>query len=99
MNEDCQAWQRLDVWLWCARFARSRAECARLVNEGAVRINRQPTEKAHAKLRAGDTLTLGQRGTVRVVRVVALARRRGPASEARQLYDEIDDTASALRGA
>ena len=39
-------WQRLDKWLWCARFMKARADCARLVAEGMVRINRQPTDSA-----------------------------------------------------
>jgi len=82
-------WQRLDKWLWCARFMKARSDCAGLVGEGAVRINRQPTEKAHARLRVGDVLTVAIRDEVRVLRVVALAARRGPAAEARALYEEI----------
>jgi ribosome-associated heat shock protein Hsp15 len=89
MTED-QAWQRLDKWLWCARFLKARAECARLVQGGMVRINRQPTEKPHARLRPGDVVTLPLRQDVVVVRVVALARRRGPAPEARGLYEPVD---------
>jgi ribosome-associated heat shock protein Hsp15 len=84
-----QGWQRLDVWLWCARFLRGRSDCAELVAAGGVRINRQPTDKAHARLRVGDVLTVPLHGTVRVVRVLALAQRRGPATEARLLYEEI----------
>jgi ribosome-associated heat shock protein Hsp15 len=82
-------WQRLDKWLWCARFMKSRSECAKLVGDGSVRVNRQVTEKAHAKLRVGDVLTLPVQRTVRVVRVTALAKRRGPAEEARALYCEV----------
>lgn len=82
-------WQRLDKWLWCARFMKQRADCARLVGEGMLRINRQVTDKAHARLRVGDVITFPLRGRVRVVEVVALAARRGPAEEARQLYREI----------
>ncbi len=70
---------------------RARSDCARLVGEGSIRINRQPTEKPHARLRVGDVLTVPVHGAVRVVRVLALARRRGPAAEARLLYDEIVD--------
>jgi ribosome-associated heat shock protein Hsp15 len=92
-----RAWQRLDMWLWCARFARARTDCARLVAEGAVRINRQPTDKAHARLRVGDVLTLGLRANVRVVRVLALASRRGPATDARLLYEEVAEAPPALR--
>jgi ribosome-associated heat shock protein Hsp15 len=82
-------WQRLDKWLWCARFLKARADCTRLVSEGGVRINRQPTDKPHARLRPGDVITLPLRGQVRVLRVVALASRRGPATEAALLFEEI----------
>jgi len=56
-----------------------------------VRINRQPTDKAHARLRIGDVLTLPLTAGVRVIRVAALAARRGPAVEARLLYEEIEE--------
>ncbi len=82
-------WQRLDKWLWCARFMKARTDCARLVGGGLVRINRQPTEKPHARLRIGDVLTVPLRGDVRVVRVLALAARRGPSQEARGLYEDV----------
>ena len=96
MNET----QRLDIWLWHARLRRVRAECARLVAAGAVRINRRPTDKPHALVRPGDVLTiaLGEAderpdgrigGQVRVLRVKTLATRRGPATEARTLYEEV----------
>jgi ribosome-associated heat shock protein Hsp15 len=87
-------WQRLDKWLWCARFMKARADCARLVATGLVRLNRQPTDKPHARLRPGDVLTLPLREQVRVIRVLALATRRGPATEARTLYEELDDTSA-----
>ncbi|HKM63620.1 MAG TPA: S4 domain-containing protein [Acidisphaera sp.] len=88
MIED-RDWQRLDKWLWCARFMKARADCARLVAGGLVRINRQPTDKPHARLRVGDVLTVPLREQVRVLRVLALASRRGPAEKARCLYEEI----------
>jgi ribosome-associated heat shock protein Hsp15 len=88
-------WQRLDKWLWSARFLKARSDCVRFIENGMVRINRQPTEKAHARLRPGDVLTLPSprsgAPTVRVIRVVSLAARRGPATEARTLYEEIPD--------
>lgn len=81
--------QRLDVWLFNARFVKSRAIAGRLVAAGGVRINRQPTAKAHAKLREGDVLTLALPAGVRVVRVLVLGTRRGPAIEARTLFEDI----------
>jgi ribosome-associated heat shock protein Hsp15 len=91
-TRDEAEWQRLDLWLWCARVAKGRSDCARLVEDGAVRLNRQPTVKPHAKLRIGDVLTMALRGDVRVWRVLALAARRGPAAEARLLYEEVPET-------
>jgi ribosome-associated heat shock protein Hsp15 len=88
MTEDLD-WQRLDKWLWCARFMRARGDCAALVAQSGLRINRQPTDKPHARLRVGDVVTMPLRGDVRVIEVVALAARRGPAAEARTLYREI----------
>jgi ribosome-associated heat shock protein Hsp15 len=82
-------WQRIDKWLWCARFMKQRSDCAALVGQGGLRINRQPTEKPHARLRVGDVITLPLRGRVRVLEVLALATRRGPASEAATLYRQI----------
>jgi ribosome-associated heat shock protein Hsp15 len=89
-QEEDRDWQRLDKWLWCARFMKTRSDCVRLVGQGLVRINRQPTDKPHARLRVGDVLTLPLRGQVRVARVLALAARRGPASEAKLLYQELE---------
>jgi ribosome-associated heat shock protein Hsp15 len=86
-------WQRLDLWLWCARVMKARSDCARLVESGGVRLNSQPTAKAHARVRTGDVITLGLRQDVRVLRVVGLAERRGPAPMARMLYQEIAELA------
>ena len=88
-EQEDRDWQRLDKWLWCARFMRARSNCAGLVEQGVVRINRLPTDKPHARLRIGDVLTVAVRGDVRVLRVMSLAVRRGSATEARALYEEI----------
>ena len=81
--------QRLDKFLWCARFAAQRTSCTALAAGGLVRINRQPTDKPHAKVRVGDVLTVPLGGGVRVIRVLALTDRRGPAPAARALYEEL----------
>jgi ribosome-associated heat shock protein Hsp15 len=88
-EEEDKAWQRLDKFLFFARFCKSRAVAAELIADGLVRINRQPTEKPHAKLRPGDVLTLALAHRVIVAKVLLLAPRRGPATEARLLYEEI----------
>ena len=87
-----RTWQRLDKWLWCARFLKARSGCARLVEGGLVRINRQATDKPHARVRPGDVLTVPLQHDVVVVRVLSLATRRGPAPEARTLYEAVTAT-------
>lgn len=97
MSGEDRDWQRLDKYLWCARVMRQRADCAALAVGGLIRINRQATDKPHAKVRVGDVITLAQPGPgggrVRVLEVCALSPRRGPAEEARRLYREIDEAA------
>ena len=84
-------WQRADLWLWYARVAKTRAECARQIAMGRVRINSHRTDKAHARLRPGDVLTLTIGKRLRVWRVVALPVRRGPATEARALFEDLSE--------
>jgi len=88
------AFQRLDRWLWCARFAKSRALAAKLCTGGFVSLGDAPVRKAHQPLRIGDRLVLRLGRSERRIEVLALGERRGPASEARTLYAE---TAPARR--
>jgi ribosome-associated heat shock protein Hsp15 len=80
---------RLDKFLVFARFCKTRSVALALVEQGGVRINRQPTEKPHAKLRPGDVLTLALPQGVKVVEVLALPERRGSAPVAQAFYREI----------
>jgi ribosome-associated heat shock protein Hsp15 len=82
---------RLDKWLWHARFFKSRTLAARYVEKSRCRIDGRVVAKPHATVAPGMVLTFALGPRVRVVRVVALGERRGPAIEARTLYDEIDD--------
>lgn len=86
---------RLDKWLWCARFYKTRSLAAEICAAGRIRVNGQVTDKAHYAVKPGDLLTLPQGGSVRVIKVVAHAERRGPAPEARLLYDDIDPPPAA----
>lgn len=80
---------RLDKWLWQARFIRNRDLADGLVAARRVRLNEQIVAKTHQLVRPGDVITLTDRDQVRVLRVRALGQRRGPATEARDLYEEI----------
>ncbi len=81
--------QRLDKWLWFARFAKTRSLAARLVEDGKVRVNRAKILKPAQGVRPGDVITAAVAGRVRVVRIVEPGVRRGPAAEARQLYEDL----------
>jgi ribosome-associated heat shock protein Hsp15 len=82
---------RLDKWLWQARFFKTRALAAQVVGKGRLRINQAVVTKAHHRIRPGDVLTFPQGRLVRVVRVVELGSRRGPASEAQSLYEDLTE--------
>ena len=89
MSEEGGAALRLDKWLWHARFIRHRELAQALVAARRVRINEQLVTKTHQLVRPGDVITLADPVRLRVVRVQALGARRGPASEACRLYEEI----------
>jgi ribosome-associated heat shock protein Hsp15 len=81
--------RRLDQWLWFARLARTRSLAGRLCAAGAVTLNGVAVRRANHLVRLGDSIGAPQGAYRRTVRVIALGSRRGPASEARLLYEEI----------
>ena len=82
---------RLDKWLWQARFFKSRTLASRHVEEKRCRIDGRAVDKPHAVVAPGNVLTFALGPKVRVVRILALGTRRGPAAEARALYEEIEN--------
>ncbi|TFL17915.1 RNA-binding S4 domain-containing protein [Jannaschia formosa] len=78
--------QRLDKWLWQARFFKTRSLAARTVSDGHVRVNGARVTKPAHGIGPGDMLTFPAGSRVRVVEVVALLERRGPAPEAQVAY-------------
>ena len=85
MNE---AAQRIDKWLWHARFARTRGAAQKLALSGHVRVNREKVTAASRLVRAGDVLTLALGRGVRVIRIRAIADRRGSSGDAQLLYED-----------
>ena len=85
---------RIDQWLWFARFAKSRSLAGRLCAGGAIVLNDTAVSKPTQSVRVGDIVVFPQGPRLRTVRVLALGNRRGPAPEARMLYEE---TAPAVR--
>ena len=81
---------RLDRYLHCIRLVKSRTLAQVLIDEGHVRLDGKRVAKPSEEVRVGSVLALPLRGEVRVLRVTAIPARRGPASEARTAYEEID---------
>ncbi len=86
---------RVDVWMWRARFFKTRALAARAVEDGAARLARgaesRTLAKPSAQIRLGDGLTIRRNDKFYTVQVLGLGARRGPASEARLLYATAED--------
>lgn len=83
------AGQRIDQWLWYARLAKSRTLAQALIERGKVRINRQKIARPSHWIKTGDAITISMGPRVRVFTVRAFAKRRGPATEAQALYEEL----------
>jgi ribosome-associated heat shock protein Hsp15 len=81
--------QRLDKWLVYARFVKHRSMAAHLIEEGKVRVNRERVQKCSQAVKPEDVLTIAIGDSVKVVKVLGEAERRGPASDARQLYQDL----------
>jgi len=83
---------RIDKWLWHARFYRTRVLAQAAASGGLIRLNGHRVEKSSVSVGPGDVLTLPRGREVIVVRVIGLAERRGPASEAQRLYEILTET-------
>lgn len=87
---------RADVWLWRARFFKTRSMAAKFVDEGRVRLTRAGQEsrldKPARPVKVGDQLVFALGGRLIAVQVEAMGERRGPASEARELYSTLPES-------
>jgi ribosome-associated heat shock protein Hsp15 len=81
--------QRIDKWLWFTRMVKTRTLAQAIVSQGQVRVNKSRVVKPSHDVGPGDILTLAVHGRVRVVRVLGVGARRGPASEAQTLFEDI----------
>lgn len=80
---------RADKWLWHARFFKTRGLATKLIAGGHLRVNSDKVAKPAHAVGPGDVLTFPQGRQIRVVRILALSTRRGPAPEAQALYDDL----------
>lgn len=83
--------QRLDKWLWHARVVKARTSAASLVESGHVRINGVREKSPGHAVKAGDVLTVSLDRGVRLMKVIGFAERRGDATAARTLYEDLRD--------
>lgn len=80
---------RVDKWLWQARFFKTRSLSAKVVTGGHMRVNGQKISKASHSVANGDVLTFPQARKILVIKVLAVGDRRGPATEAQTLYEDL----------
>jgi len=88
---------RIDKWLWHARFFKSRTLAARLCASGKLRLNDEAIRKGHATLKQNDILSFPKDDDKRVIKVLFLSTRRGPASEAAGLYEDLEPPQPAAK--
>ena len=69
---------RIDKWLWSARFFKTQADATRCVASGRMRLDGEPMSKPHRQVRPGHVLTFAKGDDIRVIKIVAMASRRGP---------------------
>ena len=82
---------RIDKLLWFLRFTKTRAIAQAMAEEGHIRLNGRRIERAHQKIAHGDVLVLPLAAGIKVVEVLALPVRRGPAPEAQACYRVLDE--------
>lgn len=80
---------RLDKWLWCARFLKTRSAATLFCTATRIRINGHAVQKGGAFVQMGDVLTFAWHDRICVLEIVAIAVRRGPAVDAKKLYKEL----------
>ena len=89
MNEETVSRQRLDKWLFFSRTVKTRSLAAKIVEGSKVRVNRVKIDKSSYPIKVGDVLTIRLERSVVVYKVTGLGVRRGPAAEARLLYEDL----------
>ena len=81
--------QRLDKWLWHARVVKARSSAVALVEKGHVRLNGTREKSPGHAVKLGDVVTVALDNSVRVLKVTGFAERRGDATAARELYEDL----------
>lgn len=85
--------ERLDKFLFFSRALKSRTLAQKVIETGAVRVNSERTDRSDLRVGAGDVLTMNLHGRVLVWRIIDCGTRRGPATEAQGLYEDLSPPA------
>lgn len=85
---------RIDKLLWFLRLTRTRGLAQQLAEAGHIRVNGRRIDRAHQKVGNGDVLTIPSGQGVRVIEILSLPGRRGPAPEAQACYRVLDESRS-----
>ena len=86
---DILSTQRIDVWLWYGRFYKTRSLATKMVRGGKVRVNGKVCKKTSTPVSAEDVLIFSRADDLLIVKIRAFALRRGPASDAQNLYEDL----------
>ena len=93
---DTQDTVRLDIWLWRARFFKTRSLATTHISKRGIRVSRngqvRKVTKPGTQIAVGDVLTFSRSNTIQIIEVLGFGERRGPASEAALLYSAVEDT-------
>ena len=81
--------QRIDVWLWHARFYKTRSLATKMVRGGKVRLNGNVCKKSSTLVGCADVLTFSRADEILIAKIIATSTRRGPAPEAQLLYEDL----------
>jgi ribosome-associated heat shock protein Hsp15 len=85
--------QRVDRWIWHARVVRTRSLAVELAESGRIRVNGQRVNAPARMVRTGDVLTIALHSSVKVLRVIGFAERRGSARDIAPLYEDLSEPA------
>ena len=88
MTEETSS-QRIDKWLWHARFFKTRSIAQKFVTSGKIRINKEKATNASRQVRTGDVLTITRERDIKIIEILDIAQKRGPFSEAQLLYNDL----------
>ena len=89
--------QRIDKWLWHARVVRTRSAASALAGSGHVRLNGERVDAPSRAVRAGDVVTIALDRSVRLLKVLGFAVRRGSPTDGRALYEDLTPPVAAAK--